>query len=75
MINIAVIECYYLSKPVGENKKPVRRHRRRMHNIWKETGLSTCNERKLCHWARAIRKNEWLTIVELKAIRRVVNEL
>ena len=43
MINIAVIECYYLSKPVDENNKPVRGYRR-MYNIWDEKRLFTCNE-------------------------------
>ena len=35
-LNTAVMECYFLSRPVDEEGKPVRGYRRRMHNIWKE---------------------------------------
>ena len=35
-LNTAVMECYFLSRPVEEEGKPVRGYRRRMHNIWKE---------------------------------------
>ena len=72
VINIAVMECYYLSKPVDENNKLVRGYRRRMHSMWKEKELFTCNEQRLCDQARAIRKNECLTLVELEAIKRRV---
>ena len=33
--NIAVMECYFLSKPMDEEGKPLRGYRRRMHAIWK----------------------------------------
>ena len=35
-LNIAVMECYFLSRSLDEESKPVRGYRRRMHNIWKE---------------------------------------
>ena len=35
-MNTAVMECYFLSRPVDEEGKPVTGYRRRMHNIWKE---------------------------------------
>ena len=35
-LNTAVMECYFLSRPVVEEGKPVRGYRRRMHNIWKQ---------------------------------------
>ena len=35
-LNTAAMECYFLSRPVDEEGKPVRVYRRRMHNIWKE---------------------------------------
>ena len=38
-MNIAVMECYYLSKPVDENGRAVRGYRQRMHAVWKERGL------------------------------------
>ena len=69
-MNIAVMECYYLSKPVDENGRPVRGYRQRMHAVWKERGLQKITEQRLCDQARAIRKNEWFTSVELDEIRR-----
>ena len=36
ILNTAVMECYFLSSPVDEEGKPVRRYRRRMHNSWKD---------------------------------------
>ena len=35
-LNTAVMECYFLSRPVDEEGKPVGGYRRSMHNIWKE---------------------------------------
>ena len=35
-LKAAVMECYFLSRPVDEEGKPARGYRRRMHNIWKE---------------------------------------
>ena len=64
-INIAVMECYYLSNPMDENNKAIRGYRQRMHRIWNEREVFKCNEQRLCDQARAIRKSEWLTLVEL----------
>ena len=64
------MECYFLSKPTDENGKPIRGNRRRMHNIWKERELPTVTEQRLCDQARAIRKNEWFTTVEIEEMRR-----
>jgi len=36
-----------------------------MHAVWKERGLPKITEQRLCDQARAIRKNERLTSVEL----------
>ena len=69
-LNVAVMECYFLSKPTDENGKPVRGYRRRMHNIWKERELPTVTEQRLCDQARTIRTNEWFTAVEIEEIRR-----
>ena len=35
-LNTAVMECYFLSRPVDEEGKPVKGYRRRMHSIWKD---------------------------------------
>ena len=65
-LNVAVMECYFLSKPTDENGKPVRGYRRRMHNIWKERELPTVTEQRLCDQARTIITNEW-TLVKSSA--------
>ena len=73
-MNVAVTECYFLSTPVDENGKPIRGYRRRMHNIWKERQSLNITEQRLCDQARMIRKNDWLTAVELEEIKkRMVN--
>ena len=35
-LNVAVMECYFLCKPMDEERKPLRGYRKRMHAIWKE---------------------------------------
>ena len=40
-------ECYFLSRPVDEEGKPVRGYRR-MHNIWKERHDTEITEQRLC---------------------------
>ena len=71
-MNIAVMECYYMSCPVDEGGKPVRGYRKRMHYAWKERGLMNISEQRLCDQARMIRKNEWFTAAELEEIKRRV---
>ena len=71
-VNVAVMECFYLSKPFTEEGKPIRGYRQRMHRIWKERELFSVSEQRLCDQARMIRKNEWLTAIELEEIRRRV---
>ena len=71
-VNIAVMECYFLSKPMDEEGKPLRGYRRRMHAIWKERCQMVVTEQRLCDQARMIRKNGWLTNLELEEIKRRV---
>ena len=65
------MECYFLSRPVEEEGKPVRGYRR-MHIIWKERYGTEITEQRLGYQARMIRKNEWITKLELENIRRKV---
>ena len=69
-LNTAVMDCYFLSRPVDEEGKPIRGYRRRMHNIWKERYGTEIIEQRFCDQARMIRKNEWIKKQELKKIRR-----
>ena len=43
-----------------------------MHNIWKEQYGTEITEQCLCDQARMIRKNKWITKLELENIRRKV---
>lgn len=47
-MNESVIECYFLSRPVDDEGKPVRGCSKRMHNIWKERQDLKVTEQRLC---------------------------
>ena len=66
------MECYFLSRPVDEEDKPVRGYRRTMHNIWKERYGTEITEQRLIDQERMIRKNEWIAKLKLENIRRKV---
>ena len=70
-LNTRVMECYFLSRPVEEEGKPVRGYSRRMHNIWKERYGTEITEH-LCDPSRMKKKNECITKPELKSISRKV---
>ena len=74
-LNTAVMECYFLSRPSDEEGKPVRGYRRRMHNTWKERYRTQITEPRFCDQPRMIRKNEWITKLELENIRRKVLQI
>ena len=71
-VNVAVMECFYQSRPFTEEGRPIRGYRQRMHRKWKERLLFPITEQRLCDQARMIRKNGWLTSVELEEIKRRV---
>jgi len=73
-LNVKVMECYFLSNPLDKNGRPVRGYRQRMHRLWKDSGMFDIREQNLCDQARAIQKNEWLSVVELEMIKRKVVE-
>ena len=62
----------FLSRPINKEGKPVRGYRRAIHNIWKERYRTEITEQRLCDQVRMIRKNEWITKLELENIRRKV---
>ena len=43
-----------------------------MHNIWKELNSIEITEQRMCDQARMIKKNEWITKLELENRRRVL---
>ena len=74
-MNVAVMECYFLSRPFDEEGKPIRGFRKRIYNIWKERQGLKVTEQKLCDQARMIRMNGWLTELEMNAIKKcIMNE-
>uniref|UniRef100_A0A1X7SGB9 Uncharacterized protein n=1 Tax=Amphimedon queenslandica TaxID=400682 RepID=A0A1X7SGB9_AMPQE len=74
-MNVAAMECYYLSNPVDNNGRSVRGYRKRMYESWKvRGGYLGISEQRLCDQVRAIRKNGWLSQVEIEKIRRKVTE-
>ena len=63
------MEYYFLSRPVDDKGKSVTGYSR-MHNIWKERYGTEITEQRLRDQARMIKKNEWITKLELKSISR-----
>ena len=61
------MDCYFLSRPVDEEGKPVREYKR-MHNIWKEQYGTEITEQHLSDQVKMIKKNEWIQNLELTNI-------
>ena len=49
-------------------------YRRRMFKEWRERGMFESTEQRVCDQARAIRKNGWLSELELEAIKRQIED-
>ena len=73
-VNKVVMECFYRTKPFDEERKSVRGYRRRMFREWRDKGLFESTEKRVCDQARAIRKNGWLSQLELETIKRQVED-
>ena len=73
-INKVVMECFYRSKPYDENGKPLRGYRQRMFREWEERGMFESTEQRISDQARLIRKNGYLSEVELETIKRAIKE-
>ena len=73
-VNTVVMECFYRSRLFDEEGKPVRGYRKRMFREWKDKGMFRSTEQRVCDQARVIRKNGWLSELELKMIRRKIDD-
>ena len=73
-VNKVATECFYRSKPFDEEGIPVRGYRQRMFREWKDRGLFESTEQRVCDQARAIRRNGWLSQLELKTIKIQVED-
>ena len=65
------MECL-ISKPFDDDGKLIRGCRQRMIQEWKEYRVFEITRQRLCDKARAIRKNDWLSDLELENIRRMM---
>ena len=66
------MECFFRSKPFDDDSKLIRGYRQRMMQEWKEHGVIEITGQRLCDQARAIRKNGWLSDLELENIQRMI---
>ena len=71
-VNKVVMECFYRSKPFDEEGKPVRGYRQRMFREGRDRGLFEQTVQRVCDQATTIRKNGWLSQLELETIKRQV---
>ena len=71
-VNKVVIECFYRSKPFDENERPIRGYRQRMFKEWRLRDMFDSAEQRNCDQARTIRKNRWLSDIELEMIKRKI---
>ena len=68
--NTAVMECYFLSRPVDEECELIRQYRRMLGRNWKEQYGTKMTEQSFCDQAKMIRKNELITKMEFENIKR-----
>ena len=66
------MKCFFRSKPFDDDCKSIRGYMQRMMQEWKEHGVFEITEERLCDQARAVRKNWWLSDLELEIIRRMI---
>ena len=64
-VNKVVMKCYLKSNPMNENGIPIRGYRKCMCKVWQEIGPFESTEQRVCDQARAIRKNGWLSEIEI----------
>ena len=59
------MECLYSSKPFDEEGKPMRGYRTSIYREWRERGMFESTEQRVCDQAKPIRKNGWLSELQL----------
>ena len=72
-VNKVAMEYFFRGKPFDDDSKLIRGYKQRMMQEWKEHGVLEITEQRLCDQARAIRKNGWLSNLELENIRRMID--
>ena len=71
-VNKIVMECFFKSKRFDDDSQLIRRYRQQMMQKCKEHGVFKITGQRLCDQARAIRKNVWLSDLELENIGRMI---
>ena len=64
--NKIVMECYLLSEP------KIRGYRKRMLSLWQQKGMIWVSEQRLVDQANTIRRNSWMTELEIEELERKV---
>ena len=73
-VNKVMMESFYRIKLFNQEGEPVRGYRQRMFREWRNRGLFESTEQHVCDQAWAIRKNGWLSQLELETIKRQVED-
>ena len=60
------MECYLLSEP------KIREYRKRMPNLWQQKRMFWVSEQRLVDQANTIRRNSWMTELEIEQLERKV---
>ena len=64
--NKIVMECYLLSEP------KIRGYRKHMLNLWLLKSMFRVSKQRLVHQANTIRRNSWMTELEIEELERKV---
>ena len=64
--NKIVMECYLLSEP------KIRGYRKRMLSLWQQKGMFWVSEQRLVDQANTIRRNSWMTELEIEELEKKV---
>ena len=64
--NKIVLECYILSEP------KIRGYRKRMLSLWQQKGMFWVSEQRLVDQANTIRRNSWMTELEIEELESKV---
>lgn len=66
------MECYILSNSVDDRGRSIRGQKQRINHILNERNLFELNEQNFCDQVSAIRKNEWVSAVQMEVIKKRV---
>ena len=64
--NKIVMDCYLLNEP------KIRGYRKRMLSLWQQNGMFWVSEQRLVDQANTIRRNSWMTELEIEELERKV---